>query len=247
MKRTRSAPSVNSEPEPVSAVPTPGNGEASTEFPYGENAEPTSAGKTPQEPAPTRLLIAGIDLDGVALEEDYQGATSADDKPATVVVRKPSGQGFFRAHPTLWRNVRMMEVKNGPDRGFYLVAAAAKTYLQAAENEDVKLFPARLTLCFSRDTGLFLWPLRLPEPRKDNQIDEWSQSALRVAKLAETQWVKLYTHKGGNCYSFRLGEGIKAEPPWPTFSLNDAAGMAFEGRHLTDPHDPLIRRLLGKE
>jgi hypothetical protein len=166
---------------------------------------------------------------------------------ATIVVRKPSGQGFFRAHPSLWRNVRMLEIKNGADRGFYLVTDKAKGLLQLDENDDIRLFPARLTLCLSRDIGLFLWPLRLPEPGKNNQIDEWSQSALRIAAEAEHGWVKLYTPKGANCYSFRRAEGIKVEPVWPSLSLNEIAGMAFEGRHLTDPNDPLIRRLLGKE
>jgi hypothetical protein len=29
--------------------------------------------------------------------------------------------------------------------------------------------------------------------------------------------------------------------------MNEIAGLAFEGKYLTDPNDPLIRRLLGKE
>ena len=49
----------------------------------------------------------------MALEEDYQEGMAADDAPATVVVRRASGQGYFRAHPTFFRNVRMLEIKNG--------------------------------------------------------------------------------------------------------------------------------------
>jgi hypothetical protein len=206
-------------------------------------ANPGSEAASPS----SKPLIPGIDLDRVALDEDYQEGMAGDDVPVAIAVSKASGQGFFRAHPALYRNVRMLEVKNGPDRGFYLVADAAKRFLQSDENEDVKLFPARLTLCYSRDTGLFLWPLRLPEPGRENRTDDWSQSALRICKLAETQWVKMYTKKGGSCYSHRVAEGITAEPPWPPFDLNQVAGMAFEGKYLTDPNDPLIRRLLGKE
>jgi hypothetical protein len=155
--------------------------------------------------------------------------------------------GYFRAHPTHWKNVRMLEVKNGPDRGFYLVAHAAKNLLQSDDCDDIRLFPARLTLCYSRDSGLFLWPLKLPEPGRTNRLDEWSLSALRIVAIAEHEWVKLYTRQGANCYSYRPGRGIRCEPAWPTFDLGQAASMAFEGRYLTDPEDPLIRRLLGKE
>jgi hypothetical protein len=204
-------------------------------------------GKADDPPPPTRSLVPGIDLDACGEEEDYQEGMAADESPATVVVHKPAGHGYFRTHPILFRNVRMLEVKNGPDRGYYLVAHGARAVLQSDENDDVRLFRARLTLCFSRDTGLFLWPLRLPESRKENQIDEWSQSALRICKEAESGWVKLYTRKGGSCYSFRPGKGIKTEPTWPSITLKQACDLAFEGRYLTDPRDPLIRRLLGEE
>jgi hypothetical protein len=220
-------------PSPATSASTEGD------FPFGANAELTSP--------PGRPLIPGIDLDSVALEEDYADDLAVEETPTTVVVRKPSGMGYFRAHTELHRNVRMLEIKNGADRGFYLVAAGARSLLQSEEHDDIQLFPARLTLCLSRDSGLFLWPLRLPEQRKANQLDEWSQSALRIVKLAETQWVKLYTPRGANCYSYKVGEGIKAEPSWPSLTMNEIAGLAFEGRYLTDPEDPLIRRLLGKE
>jgi hypothetical protein len=192
-------------------------------------------------------LVPGIDLASVALEADYEKAITATEKPATIVVRKPSGQGFFRCHPIHHKNVRMLEVKNGPDRGYYLVAGAAKDFLLGNDNSPIRLFACRLTLCYSRDTGLFLWPLKLPEPGKGSRIDEWSQSALRIAKLAETQWVQLFTPPGANCYSYVPGDQIRTEPVWPDFGLDHAAALAFEGKYITDPEDPLIRRLLGKE
>jgi hypothetical protein len=208
-------------------------------------APPTETG-APSAPA-KRPLIPGIDLDSLALEDSYEQSLAGDDS-LTVVVRKASGQGYFRAHPALFRNIWALEVKNGQDRGFYLVAGEARKVLRRDENEDVKLFPCRLTLCYARDSGLFLWPLRLPEEGRKNQVDEWSQAALRIVKLAEAAWVKMYTKRGGNCYSYKIAEGITTEPPWPEgVTLNELAGLAFEGKYIIEANDPLVRRLLGRE
>jgi hypothetical protein len=208
------------------------------DFLFGAN-EPDSPDQRP--------LIPGIDLDSLALEEGYADDAATEEVPTTIVVRKPSGQGYFRTHPELHRNVRILEIKNGADRGFYLVGGGARALLLSEECEDISLFPARLTLCYSRDSGLFLWPLRLPEQRKNNQLDEWALAALKIVMIAEAQWTKMYTVKGGNCYSHKVAEGIKMSPPWPDLSMNEIASLAFENKYITDPEDPLIRRLLGKE
>jgi hypothetical protein len=131
--------------------PSPGDSAAQhpsrNDFLFGAN-EPDSPGQRP--------LIPGIDLDSLALEENYADDAATEETPTTIVVRKPSGQGYFRAHSELHRNVRILEVKNGADRGFYLVGGGARALLLSEEHEDVTLFPARLTLCYSRDSGLFL-------------------------------------------------------------------------------------------
>jgi hypothetical protein len=235
--------------QPQKPVKSEDNGEHAP----GDAQEPEALADTsfdvePEEAAPPARLIPGIDLDDIALEEDYQEGLGQEESPAAIRVCKPNAKlGYFRTHPALWKNVRMLEIPNGADRGFYLVGKGAKLLLRGEEYDDVKLFPARLTLCSGRDVGAFLWPLKLPEPQRDNQADEWAQAALRICKLAETQWQKLYTKKGGSCYSHRPGVGIADEPSWPAWTFQELCDRAFEGRYLTDPDDPLIRRLLGKE
>src|SRR5262245_26381316 len=98
-------------------VPEPIAGDAHESWHPADTSFEPSRFEAPPAP-PTRPLIPGIDLDACALEEDYEeeqvGSTSL-----VVVVRRASGQGYFRTHPTLFRHIRMLEIKNGPDRGFY--------------------------------------------------------------------------------------------------------------------------------
>jgi hypothetical protein len=216
----------------------------------GLHTEQVPPGMGPPPPSSEQSTPAGgIDLDALALPDDYE-QEFAEDSETTVAVRKASGIGFFRAHPITRRAIQMLEIKKGEDRGHYLVGGHALELLrslQRSKANNIKLFPARLTLCYSRDEGLFLWPLRLPQPGKANQEDEWAKTALRVCKLAETNWVELFCPQGASCYHWAVAAGLTGEPTWPKSSLNELASIAFEGKYLTDPDDPVIRRLRGME
>jgi hypothetical protein len=210
-------------------------------------APPNNPPTPPVEPQPSPH---GINLDELALSDNYESEFAVSGDQTTVVIKKACGIGFFCAHPEKSRNLRMLEIKNGQDKGFYLVAGPALQLLRGVVESraaNVRLFPARLTLCYGRDVGPFLWPLRLFEPRKANQQDEWAATALRVCKMAETQWVQLFCPNGASCYGWAMAEGITDEPVWPSLTMDELAGIAFEGKYLTDPDDPVIRRQLGKE
>ena len=238
-RRRRRTPAASANGEPPAALPPTDNGEAET----GGQTQPASAStETPRPP-----LIPGINLDDVALGEDYEQPL-AEDEALAVTVDTASRQGFFRAHPTLHRPVWVMEIKKGADKGYYLVAKKALALLRLPENDDVQLFRCRLTVCFGRDVGLFLWPVRLPQEGKENQSDEWGRSALRICKIAEDTWVKMWGKRGGKQYSHRPAPDIRTTPPWPEgVTLDELATLGFEGRYVTDPDDPVIRRQLGKE
>jgi hypothetical protein len=209
-----------------------------------QSTSPPSPPPGPQSPP------HGINLEELALSDDYEAEFVEAGEQTTVIVKKACGIGFFRAHPEKWRNLYMMEIKNGQDRGFYLVGGQALQLLRGLVEQkaaNIRLFPARLTLCYGRDVGLFLCPFKLPQPRKANQQDEWSATALRVCKMAETNWVQLFCPAGASCYHWAEAKGLTGEPPWPSLTLEELAAVAFEGKYLTDPEDPVIRRQLGKE
>ena len=161
----------------------------------------------PVEPPRT----GGFDLESIALADDYaDGMGDEDGQLAAIAVRKPSRDWFIRAHPTMYKNVRLLEIKDGPDRGFYIVHRSLWTYCQQA---DMPLRPIRLTLATSRGSGLFLWPLRLQEKGYDNRKDYWCTSALRICKMAETTWVRVFAKEGGTATRTRLLRASIPNPP----------------------------------
>jgi hypothetical protein len=237
--------SANGEPTPA-LIREPGDDTVG----FDRKALEEDAAQTPPDPVhpePTRkALIAGIDLDSISLAEDYTKGMADDGDLTALRVTKPQNGWFFRSHPTHWRNVRLLEIKGGADRGFYIVARPLWGVCQRPDS-GITLKPVRLTLATSREEGPFLWPLKLQEEGCENRKDEWSASALRICKIAETQWVKMYTRPGGNCYSKKIAEGIAVEPAWPSQSFEELLALAFDGKVLKDPNDPLLRRIQGKE
>jgi hypothetical protein len=237
---------------PAPGETTPGGarepGDDVVEFDPAELEQETEETERPpdnESPQPTpKTLIGGIDLDSIALAEDYAEGLADDEDLTGLSVTKPRRDWFFRTHPTHYRNVRLLEIKDGADRGYYIVNRQLWGFCQSA---DIPLRPVRLTLATSRESGAFLWPLKLQEQGCENRKDEWSASALRICKTAETAWVKLYTRPGGNCYSHKIAEGIKTEPAWPSQSFEELLALAFDGKVIHDLDDPLLRRIQGKE
>jgi hypothetical protein len=212
-----------------------------------ETKKPRRAQKSPPAipPAKEASLIDGIDLEEIALDDKYaEGMGCNDGGVAAIAVRKPARDWFVRTHPTHSKSVRLLEIKDGPDRGFYIVH---RSLWANCEKGDVLLRPVRLTLATSRESGLFLWPLKLQEKGFEGRTDDWSASALRIAKIAETNWVKVYTKPGAGCYSHKVAAGIRAEPIWPIEAFVDLVAIAFEGRVIKDKDDPFLRRILGEE
>src|SRR5262245_9666774 len=181
-------------------------------------------------------------LDAISLGDDYADAFMEDSGGvAAVPVRKPAGDWFVRCHPQHWCPVKLLEVKDGPDRGYYIVARDLWETITAA---GLRLKPFRLTLAVSRDCGIFIWPLRLPE--YENRKDDWTAAALRIAKMAETSWLRIFAPQGGSTYSFKLAPAPIPDPVWPHQTFHELVDLAFDGRKIADRNDPLIRRLLGE-
>jgi hypothetical protein len=234
-----------SEPEPEPNESSKPDGLPVTDGNPSEEAGEAKVDDTPDATPDTPLMVGGIDLDSIALDDDYsEGMEGEDEGMAAVPIRKASRDWFIRTHPTAWKNLRLLEIKDGADRGHYLVHRGLWKLCQA---DDIPLRPVRLTLATSRESGAFLWPLKLQEKGCDNRRDEWSASALRIAKLAEAQWVKIFTKPGGNCYSSKVADGIQVPPVWPNMAFEEILALAFEGKTITDANDPLFRRIRGKE
>ena len=168
-------------------------------------------------------------------------AAGAVNRPLTTIpIRKPNKHEFFRTHPgeEYWRQVAFVEF----ERVLYLVHPSMVRHL---DEDDI--FYAIFCLCISKSGELFFWPLKQSKGRGNM----WNDSALQIAKMATTKWVKrrsrLEDGKGGGFYEAEIPIIEFGEPVWPDLTQKQLYDIALKGDRIIDRVDHLvIQKLTGQ-
>jgi hypothetical protein len=84
-------------------------------------------------------------------------------------------------------------------------------------------------------------------PGSDGQSNPWPESARRIAKIAETRWIRLMSNKETGCYQHYEATSELSEPEWPEGGLKEFNKIAFKDRIITNPDHLVIRKLRGAE
>jgi hypothetical protein len=175
----------------------------------------------------------------------YRGSNTASAEGDTSVgiqtnipVKKPGKKNFFRVHPDpSYRlyDVRVIEEEGGD---VYLVSAELELpddVLQFVSHEN-------LLVAISHRGKLFVWHFK-------NTDTSWAASALRVARRAVDEWVRIKADfESGGYNIFPAPEPLRIKKPeFPKMPPEEIFTLAFENRMITSVDDPIIRRLRGLE
>ena len=95
------------------------------------------------------------------------------------------------------------------------------------------------------ETGITLWPIRTPD--QFGNLDTWNTSAMAIAKLAQTKWLRVLSSRAHSRYTARVAkdQASRGEPKWPNGTYADLLRMAFQDRIIDSPNAPVLRRLDG--
>lgn len=154
-----------------------------------------------------------------------------------VPVAKPNKQSFFRAHPdpVMTLLARVLELKETGE--FYLLTPEMGTNLMG-ESRLVAL-----TVCLSRQGGLFLWPV--PMTVEGDRENAWHVTARQACEIAKKLWVRMQANRGMGHYDVLTSSSIP-DPVWPNHSMRDLLALAFNNGRLIDSFDhPVVRQLSG--
>jgi hypothetical protein len=160
----------------------------------------------------------------------------------TVRVGRPDRERFFRAHPDPTYQQEVLLYRHRETRDVYYLIDPPVAHLVAAESA-----PYLVVTALELRGDVFLWPIKLPRP--DGRTDEWSQSAVHAATLAETQWIRLVAPPGGRSYEARqaaIPEQLPA-PVWPeALTFAELFKLGFREHFIDRPEHPIIHALQGR-
>jgi len=163
-----------------------------------------------------------------------------------IPIHKPRKQHWIRVHPQLMlEKVAMLELDQST--GFPELFIIDPKVLPSLH--DIPGITQRtLRLCVYRPGHTpFLWPLKLPKG-SGAAFENWYISALKAAKIAETQWVRVNSNTPAQSYDIITAEADWGEPQWPDMDFNEIFKIAIaEGRIIDSVDNPIIREIRGKE
>ncbi len=179
-----------------------------------------------------------FDPEALRLSQDFAALANVKPILATVPVRKPGRQDYFRVHPSeaYQLTTALLELKE--ERETYLIAPDLRHELFG------ELVPVTIFTAINRQGVVFLWPCRLPD--ETGRSNPWHESALEAAERAKTRWMRVAADISLGAYRIWEASSELPEPEWPEQSLRDLLAIAFKGRYI-DTHDhAVLKRLRGE-
>jgi hypothetical protein len=212
--------------QPVPPASTDGADTQSSSQPAAPAKAPGKATRKPLlDPAKYRKAKAPADDE-----------TFSDKEQSTIPVRKPGSRNFFRVHPEEEYRLYNVPVIEDDKREPHILADDLEI------PDDLERFVSRVNLitCINNKGVLFLWWFK-------NSTNDWSKSAMRIARRATVDWVRLSADMDANGYRVETAPAeLKAiEPTWPKMTFGEILNTAFDGKCIDTLDHPVIRSLRG--
>lgn len=190
-------------------------------------------------PAPTPAPPNPFDPASLHLGSDFAEGLGVRKVISTIPCRKPSKSEWFRVRPgEQWRlQTAVLDVENGVDRATYLVNRSLWGDLHG------EIAPALVLTCANRAGDLFVWRIKLPGA--DGRSNTWTESAVRIAQAAETNWCRMVADTANGHYTHFEPAAQLPDPKWPELSFEQILAIAFRDRFIHAPDHPVLRQLRG--
>lgn len=180
-----------------------------------------------------------LDLENLALSQDFARASGVKKLLTTVPVRKPNRHEFVRVHPgtDFTLSALALFIKEERDEIFLVPRGLGEEL--SAEVRPVSLFTT-----INRQGVVTLWPVKLPG--SDGRQDQWNASALAAAAQAKTHWTRVAANMSLGAYEISIAAKDLAPPVWPDNPFQELLGIAFRGRIIDSIDHVVLQRLRGE-
>lgn len=179
-----------------------------------------------------------LDLNKLALPQDFQNMPGARKLWTVIPVRKPSKTEFFRVLDDDKYTIQTAIIELKEENETYLIDP------QLLVDLSEFIVPVQVVMAVTRMGALMVWPVKLPQERRN----AWHDTALQAAELARTKWVCMRANMHAGCYDVLQATGKLPEPEFPTTELTfqGMLELAFRDFYVDNISHPLVLRLSGQ-
>lgn len=156
---------------------------------------------------------------------------------ATIPVRKPARQEFFRICPDSEMSLTTAVFIDKQDRDTTYFVSPAIRGAMSGEERIATLYH------FVTTTGVMgIWPIALP---LEGRQCAWTGSKLMAIEEAKRGWVRIVADTNLGAYRIYRAQGALEDAKFSTMSINEMLKIAFNGRVIETEDHPIIHRLRG--
>jgi hypothetical protein len=179
-----------------------------------------------------------LDLTKLALPQDFQNMTGARKLWTSIPVRKPSKTEFFRILDDDNYTIRTAIIEMKEENETYLIDPGLIVDLSDY------VVPVQVVIAITRMNAIMVWPVKLPQERRN----PWHDTALQAAELAKKKWICMRANMHAGCYELLEATGKLPEPEFPTEELTfkRMLELAFKDFYVDTLEHPLVLRLSGQ-
>jgi len=196
------------------------------------NAEPNNEAK---------LKKPKIDLERVRARADQSIDLGVTTEYTMIPIRNPKPDEFFRCMPDgdYSMDAHILSLKT--ENEWYMIEPDILPEIQLESQLRVRT----VYVCVTMNSTPFV--TCIPQPDEMGKINPWHESGHRTMEEAKQCWVRRQADKANSGYIITKAMNAKLpDPKWPTMTLDELIGKAFDKFYIDDISHPVLRRLRGE-
>ena len=196
------------------------------------NAEPNNE---------VKLKKPKIDLERVRARADQSIDLGVTTEYTMIPVRNPRPDEFFMCMPDEDYSMDAHILSLKTENEWYMIEPDILPEIQLESQLRVRT----VYVCVTMNSTPFV--TCIPQPDEMGKINSWHQSGHITMEEAKQCWVRRQADKANGGYTITKAMNAKLpDPKWPTMTLSEIIGRAFDKFYIDDINHPVLQRLRGE-
>ena len=188
-----------------------------------------------------KLKKPKIDLERVRAKADQSIDLGVTTEYTMIPIRNPKPDEFFRCMPDEDYSIDAHILSLKTENEWYMIDPDILPEIQLESQLRVRT----VYVCVTMNSTPFV--TCIPQHDEMGKINSWHQSGHITMEEAKQCWVRRQADKANGGYTITKAiNAMLPDPKWPTMTLNEIIGRAFDKFYIDDINHPVLQRLRGE-